>query len=523
MDVKRFIAYLVFISCIVFSVGCSIIDNDEFLRVKLNIQYQGIGTVIPDPNKQTYLIGEKVTLTAKSEGDWTFDQWQGKFEKSENPITITVENNDPIIAVFTNKNAKFTLDVQEIGAGKVARSPDQENYLNGTKVALTAEAVEGMAFAYWLGDLAGVSENPTTLTMTNDKRVLAVFVPEEINGIQFTDPTIERIVREETNKPTGPITLLDIDSLTELDLSSYLISSLEGLEYLTPLTSLNLSQTGTDDISQLATLHNLEYLDLHTNQIEEIEVISAMLDLIELDLHDNQITDLSPMVWLQDKNLTTLKLGHNNIADISALRFISSLEVLQLEDNMIAEIEPLTDLKSLRELNLGNNQITDFTSICGDLSVIDSLEVLNLSDNQLEDISDLAWMGENSNSHLRELYLAGNQIIELEALYWLKDLEIIDLSANQIIDMGIFITKTNILKLYLNDNQIRNISNLCNLNSLETLHLHNNDIRDIEVLLSLWSLEEVTLMDNPNLNIYPGSRAWDIIQELKGRGVNVHY
>lgn len=521
MDIKRLIAYLVFIFSILSVGGCMVNDNDEFLRRRLNIEIIGSGTVSLDPDKQTYSFGEEVKLTAREKDGWTFDRWQGMVNKTENPITITVDNSEPIIAVFTNKDAMFTLDIQEIGAGKVDIKPNQATYRNGTEVTLEAIADPGMAFEYWLGDLSENSQNPVTFLMSNDKRILAVFVPEELHGIEFSDPTVEREVRRAINKPTGPITILDTQYLTSLDLSSFWITSLQGMEYLTALNQLTLNQTGTDDITPLATLHRLEYLYLQTNQIQEIDVVSYMLDLIELDLGDNQITDLSPLVWLQGKNLTTLRLGDNNISEISALRFITSLEILELQNNRITEIEPLHQLTSLKELNLSDNQISDITPIVSDISFIETLEVLNLSNNQLTDEIDLTWL--EKNGHLRELYLAGNQIRELSDLYWSKNLEILDLSENQIVDMGIFITQTDIQELYLHGNQIRNIANLCNLGSLEILHLHNNDIRDIEVLRGLWSLKEVTLMDNPNLNIIPGFPAWDIIQDLKQRGVNVHY
>ncbi len=70
----------------------------------------------------------------------------------------------------------YTLDVfvNEEDGGSVNIDPQEEEYVSGTEVVLTAVAEEGWYFSEWQGDLSG-SENPAELVMDSDKEVTAIF------------------------------------------------------------------------------------------------------------------------------------------------------------------------------------------------------------------------------------------------------------------------------------------------------------------------------------------------------------
>ncbi len=68
----------------------------------------------------------------------------------------------------------FTLDVGTAGQGTADVQPQQDDYVYGTAVTLTAQAATGHVFAGWRGDLDGMA-NPATLTMTGTKAVTATF------------------------------------------------------------------------------------------------------------------------------------------------------------------------------------------------------------------------------------------------------------------------------------------------------------------------------------------------------------
>jgi len=74
-----------------------------------------------------------------------FNHWDGDLSGSENPENITMDSNKTVIANFTEiedegDEDEYTLTINVIGSGSVARDPDQPTYLYGTLVNLTANA-----------------------------------------------------------------------------------------------------------------------------------------------------------------------------------------------------------------------------------------------------------------------------------------------------------------------------------------------------------------------------------------------
>lgn len=60
----------------------------------------GNGNITIDPLKETYEDGEEITLTATQDEDWKFIGWSGSIFDTNNPITITVNDNMNIYANF---------------------------------------------------------------------------------------------------------------------------------------------------------------------------------------------------------------------------------------------------------------------------------------------------------------------------------------------------------------------------------------------------------------------------------------
>ncbi|UII27141.1 T9SS type A sorting domain-containing protein [Fulvivirga maritima] len=68
----------------------------------LTTSVQGQGTV--SPNGGTYNSGASVTLTATPANGWVFSNWSGAASGSSNPVTITMNSNKSVTAVFTESN-----------------------------------------------------------------------------------------------------------------------------------------------------------------------------------------------------------------------------------------------------------------------------------------------------------------------------------------------------------------------------------------------------------------------------------
>ena len=148
----------------------------QFTRIPytltINKDGDGSGTVTKDPNQTIYYYGDVVTLTATPATGSSFDGWSGALTGNENPATLTIYGNTTVTATFTRD--RYTLTVSTVGCGTVTKNPNLSYYYYNDQVTLTAQPCTGWRFAGWSGDLSGTT-NPATLTMNEDKSVIAIF------------------------------------------------------------------------------------------------------------------------------------------------------------------------------------------------------------------------------------------------------------------------------------------------------------------------------------------------------------
>ena len=137
------------------------------------------GTVTKNPNQLNYNYGSNVTLTPLAAVGYTFTGWSGDASGSANPLTVTMNGNKNITAIFTINT--YTLTVIATN-GTVTKNPNQLNYNYGSSVTLTPHAAVGYTFNNWSGDASG-SANPLTVTMNGDKNITAIFT---INAFTIT-------------------------------------------------------------------------------------------------------------------------------------------------------------------------------------------------------------------------------------------------------------------------------------------------------------------------------------------------
>ncbi len=166
-------------------------------------------------------------------------------------------------------------------------------------------------------------------------------------AVTFPDPNLRSTIRQEINKPEGPITIADLESLTTLSAQDRNITDLTGLELCKNLESLYLQQNNITDISSLAGLIKLEELRLGNNSISDISPLSELVNLRILYLLMNHIKDISPLSGLT--NMEELLLGSNNISDISPLSELVNLRMLYLLNNYFRDISPLVQNSGLSE------------------------------------------------------------------------------------------------------------------------------------------------------------------------------
>lgn len=126
--------------------------------------------------------------------------------------------------------------------------------------------------------------------------------------VTFKDKTLEQIIRNKINKPTGDILKGDVEKITEL----------------------YAKDTNISDISGLENLNNLECLDLSGSKISDIGVLENLQKLEAVYLDNTQVTDISALKNLA-KNLSVLSLKNDKISDISVLKNFKNLQSIDLD------------------------------------------------------------------------------------------------------------------------------------------------------------------------------------------------
>ncbi|KAI5949434.1 hypothetical protein KGF54_005669 [Candida jiufengensis] len=288
------------------------------------------------------------------------------------------------------------------------------------------------------------------------------------------------------------------------------------------LTHLNLEMNFMDDLPlRINMLENLTHLKLNSNQLSQLPTTFADLkNLVSLNLSSNYFNKY-PEVINELEKLIELDLSYNDLSYIpESITNLKNLQKLNLCTNKFGKNIPdfFRDLKSLKRLDIRYNQITN-VDILGELP---NLEVLYASKNSISAFCD-------KMQKLRLLHFDKNPITELQFVYNLQILNILDLSKAKITSMpSEFISKIpNIEKLVLDKNhlvtlpnEIGNLtklsylsiysnnlqalpSNIGNLTNLQYLDLHSNNIQLLPD--EIWNLNSLMLLNlaSNNLSSFP--------------------
>jgi len=208
------------------------IKNLFFYTLTVNVSPTGSGSVQVVPLKNNYVNPEQVTLTAQPGVDYAFIGWSGDASGSTNPLTITMNSNKSITAVFESTAPPppediYTLmvNVWPTGSGSVMVDPQKPLYAQDEQVTLTAIPASGNTFVDWTGDGNGATDNPLTITMWNNLSITANF----------------NVPVQEMEVPAGGIIMYvgsdTPDGFTKID----------GLQFVrvSPDTSVNLTRTAS--------------------------------------------------------------------------------------------------------------------------------------------------------------------------------------------------------------------------------------------------------------------------------------
>jgi len=157
--------------------GTVTLDTIEFLLGEgvvlhaVNVNSVGNGTVTPSSG--TCYTGQQIKFTAIPFPGSQFDGWTGDSLSPENPLSISIETDMSLTAHFSLIPEKYTLSTSALN-GTIERSPDMEEYEDGTTILLTAVPDTNFTFDSWSGDMEG-NENPASVIMDSEKNITANF------------------------------------------------------------------------------------------------------------------------------------------------------------------------------------------------------------------------------------------------------------------------------------------------------------------------------------------------------------
>ena len=139
-------------------------QGEVYYTITTNVDPVGAGTV---SGGGTYEDGTVVTLAATANSGYTFDHWNDG--STQNPRTITVNNNMSFTAYFNHNSYTITVVANPSNAGTVSGGGA---YYYGDYATLTATAYSGYDFVGWSD---GSSENPHQVLVTGNATYTATF------------------------------------------------------------------------------------------------------------------------------------------------------------------------------------------------------------------------------------------------------------------------------------------------------------------------------------------------------------
>jgi internalin A len=200
--------------------------------------------------------------------------------------------------------------------------------------------------------------------------------PKDAN-VTFDDPTLEKVVRRQLQRPTGPIARADLHNIKTLDLHEassndqldpcmyaefigakglYLapgtLDDVTPLKGLTLLESLRLASTAVKDISPLAGLGKMDRIDLSHTPVEDITPIASMANLTELQLDDTVVSDLSPLA--KTRKLEMLSIQNTRVSDLGPLRVLTKLKKIYIAGSLVKDISPVQGIPGIKIFSTAN-------------------------------------------------------------------------------------------------------------------------------------------------------------------------
>jgi uncharacterized repeat protein (TIGR02543 family) len=178
---------------------------------KLTINIDESGSVIKDPDQNTYPNETVVTLTVVADAGWTFSHWSGNLTGSTNPDNITMDGDKTVTAHFKKSSGGSSQTNQNPSAeanGPYSGFINEEITFDGSGSTDDAGIITNYTWDF--GDSAtGYGVNPMHVYSTYGEYTVILTVTDD-DGATDTDETTA-LISQPNRPPTTPI----VDGITD--------------------------------------------------------------------------------------------------------------------------------------------------------------------------------------------------------------------------------------------------------------------------------------------------------------------
>ncbi|MEM8553405.1 MAG: leucine-rich repeat domain-containing protein [Pseudomonadota bacterium] len=195
--------------------------------------------------------------------------------------------------------------------------------------------------------------------------------------------------------------IVNLTSLTTIDIDGTQISDISILTQCPNLTNLDIGTAPVGDLSVLISLPKLTTVRIDRADLSEFaQSVAKSAQITSVTLWGTQGTDIAPLSGLAQ--LQSLSLWDTQVADITPLSGLAQLQSLDLRGTRVADIAPLSGLAQLHSLNLWKTQVTDIAPLSG----LAQLQNLNLWKTQVTDIAPLSGLAQLQSLNLKDTQVA---------------------------------------------------------------------------------------------------------------------
>ncbi|MCH5255546.1 MAG: protein kinase [Lachnospiraceae bacterium] len=271
--------------------------------------------------------------------------------------------------------------------------------------------------------------------------------------VKLKDPMIEQAVRVMLDKPSGKITVSDLESVTELYISDTRIAKTmeECYEYFNDWDG---EYGDISDLSDLEKMPNLSKVCIIANRIEDLSALQNLTELQDAEFSRNSIKDISGLA--NKSKLDHVGLGDNEIISIEALATCRELRSVNLRAAGSFDGKPIESIDGTNLLDIACD--SDAYQYLDDKYIL-TLKLGAPGQKDLECIRNMYYV--------KELYIYYSEITDISAVTGREDITYLNMTACKVDDVSPVFTLPNLEKLVISNRNIVDFEKYVGQNQIE--------------------------------------------------------